>query len=60
MILKYGLPPLVLLLTACAAKPAAPLPIPVLAEQRQCPAYPLPPAALLRPPAKIDFLQKTH
>ena len=30
------------------------------AEQRQCPAYPLPPAALLRPPVKTDFLQKTH
>jgi len=32
----------------------------VLAEQRQCPAYPLPPVALLKPPAKIDFLAQTR
>jgi hypothetical protein len=31
-----------------------------VAEQRQCPAYPLPPAALLKPPLKTDFLQPTH
>jgi len=28
----------------------------VLAEQRQCPAYPLPPKGLLKPPARTDFL----
>jgi len=60
MILTRALPPLALLLSACAAKPTTPLPIPVVAEQRQCPAYPLPPAALLRPPVKTDFLQKTR
>ena len=37
-----------------------PQPIPALAEQRQCPAYPLPPAALLKPPAKTDFLHPTR
>ena len=45
-----------LLLTACAGKPPAPQPIPALAEARQCPAWPLPPQALLKPPAKTDFL----
>ena len=32
---------------------------PVLAQQRQCPAFPLPPEALLKPPAKTDFLGPT-
>jgi hypothetical protein len=31
-------------------------PIPALAEQRQCPAYPLPPEELLKRPVKTDFL----
>ena len=44
------------LLSSCASKPKAPQPIPVLAEQHQCPAYPLPPAALIKPPGKVDFL----
>jgi hypothetical protein len=44
------------LLAACAGKPQSPQPIPVVAEQRQCPAYPLPPADLLKPPVKTDFL----
>ena len=35
-------------------------PIPVLAEAHQCPAFPLPPEALLKPPAKTDFLPPTH
>ena len=59
MILKRALPPLALLLGACAAKPQAPQPIPALAEQHQCPAYPLPPPDLLKPPAKTDFLSPT-
>ena len=29
-------------------------------KQRHCPAYPLPPAALLKPPAKTDFLDPTR
>ena len=60
MILKRALPPLALLLSACASKPAPPQPIPAVAEQRQCPAYPLPPAELLQPPVKTDFLKKTR
>ena len=61
MTMKLALPPLALLLPisllgACAAKPEPPQPIPAVAEQRQCPAYQLPPAELLKPPAKTDFL----
>ena len=59
MTLKRALPPLALLLSACAHKPQAPQPIPALAEQRQCPAYPLPPADLLKAPVKTDFLTPT-
>jgi hypothetical protein len=47
---------LALLLSGCASTPKAPQLIPVMAQQRQCPAYPLPPAALIKPPAKTDFL----
>ena len=46
------------LLGACASDPK-PKPIPVLAETHHCPAYPLPPADLLKPPAKTDFLKPT-
>ena len=60
MTMKRALPALVLLLSACASKPQSPQAIPALAEQRQCPAYPLPPAALLRAPAKTDFLNPTR
>lgn len=56
MIMRSALPPLVFLLSACAARPEAPQPIPVLAEPRQCPAYPLPPAELLKAPVRTDFL----
>jgi len=59
MTLKRALPPLVCLLSACAAKVPPPQPIPAVAQQRQCPAYPLPPAGLLKPPAKTDFLDLT-
>ena len=58
MITKLALPLLALLPTACAPSLPPPQPIPALAEQHQCPAYPLPPAELLKPPAKTDFL--TH
>ena len=60
MISKSVLPMLALVLTACAAGPERPQPIPVVVEQRQCPPYPVPPAALLKPPAKADFLPKTR
>jgi hypothetical protein len=56
MIIKRALPPLTLLLAACAGKPQSPQPIQVVAKHRQCPAYPLPPADLMKPPLKTDFL----
>ena len=58
MTLKSALPLLALALASCA-RPEAPQPIPVLAEQRLCPPFPLPPAGLLKPPAKVDFLSPT-
>ena len=60
MIMKRALPPLACLLSACASRPQPVQPIPVLAEQRQCPGFPLPPAALLKPPVKTDFLSPTE
>ena len=59
MIMKRALPLLALQLSACASTPKPQL-IPVLAEAHQCPPYPLPPAALLKPPAKTDFLRQTR
>ena len=46
------------LLGACASDPK-PQPIPVFAETHHCPAYRLPPADLLKPPVKTDFLKPT-
>ena len=60
MTIKPVLPLLALALTSCAATPKPPQPIPALAEARQCPAWPLPPPSLLKPPAKTDFLPQTH
>ena len=56
---KHALPLLALTLGACASNPR-PQPIPVLAEAHQCPAFTLPPAALLKPPGKTNFLDPTH
>jgi len=56
--MKRALPPLALMLGACATSPK-PQPVPVLADSHQCPAFPLPPATLLKPPAKTDFLKTT-
>ena len=59
MISRHALPPLAPLLLAsllAACGQARPQPIPAVAEQRQCPAYPLPPEALLKPPVTTDFL----
>jgi hypothetical protein len=53
--MKLALPLLALVLSSCASSPR-PQPIPVLAEARQCPAYPRPPADLLKAPVKTDFL----
>ena len=60
MTIKHALLLLALLLSACATAQRPPQPIAVLAEQRQCPAYPLPPAELLKEPAKTDFLNPMH
>lgn len=59
MILRAALPLLALLPAACAGSPE-PRPIPAVAEQRQCPAYPLPPETLLKAPVKTDFLTTTR
>jgi len=59
MIMRPALPLLVLALSGCASKLQAPQSITAIAEARQCPAYPKPPAALLKPPAKLDFLPPT-
>ena len=58
MILKSALPLLAALLSACAENPQPPQPIPAVAQARQCPAFPLPPSELIKPPAKTDFLSK--
>ena len=59
MHMKHALPMLALALNACVSTPK-PRPIAAVAELRQCPAYPLPPEALLKAPAKTDFLPPTH
>ena len=59
MIMQRALPLLAIALSACASPPDRPQPIPAVAEHRLCPAYPLPPAALLKPPVKTDFLTPT-
>jgi hypothetical protein len=53
------LPLLALALTSCAGKQRLPQQIPALAQARHCPAYPLPPKALIEAPEKVDFLPKT-
>ena len=58
MLMKSALLMLVLVLSACASTPKA-QPIAAVAEERQCPAYPLPPEALLKAP-KTDFLSPTR
>jgi hypothetical protein len=54
-----ALPMLALTLSSCASKLEPLQPIPAVAQARQCPAYQLPPADLLKPPAKTDFLPPT-
>jgi hypothetical protein len=56
---RHALLLLALSLTACAERLQEPKPIPAVPEQRQCPAFPLAPADLLKPPVKTDFLSKT-
>ena len=59
MITRTALPLLALMLSGCGATPKAPQPIPAVAEQRQCPGFPLPPKELLKPPVRTDFLTPT-
>jgi hypothetical protein len=47
---KHALPLLALMLPACGKSLPPPQPIPAVAQERQCPAYPLPPADLLKVP----------
>ena len=44
----------------CACKRERVRPIPVAAEERTCPAFPVPPADLMQPPRKLDFLSPTN
>jgi len=60
MTIRFAFPLLALMPSACADRASRPQAIPVLAEARQCPAYPLPPEALIKPPEKTDFLKPTH
>ena len=57
MISRNALPMLALLLGGCAAKDRPVQPVPVLAEQRLCPAYPLPPKALHQAPRQDGLPQ---
>ena len=59
MTTKAAWPLLALALTSCAASPDKPQPIPALAEARICPAWPLHPVELMKPPRKTDFLRPT-
>ena len=54
MSIRNAWPLLALPLAACGQQ--RPQPIAAVPESRQCPAYPLPPAKLLKPPVKTDFL----
>ena len=56
---KLAWPMLAFALSACASKPIEVQPIAALAEERQCPSYPLPPAELIKLPARTDFLTPT-
>jgi hypothetical protein len=47
-----------IMLSACGQE--RPQPIPAVPEARTCPAFPMPPAELMLPPAKEDFLPKTR
>ena len=57
MITKPALPMLAaaLTLSACNSMPK-PVPIPVVAETRQCPPFATPPRELMKPPEKVDYL----
>ncbi len=57
MISRLALPMLALALPLSGCVKPPPQPIKAVAETRQCPAFPIPPASLMQRPAKIDFLE---
>jgi hypothetical protein len=59
MTLKPAFPMLALALCACSSKVDPPQPLAALAEQRLCPPPARPPARLVVPPRKTDFLSPT-
>ena len=56
---KPALPMLALALSACASKPRPAAADRGAGRAAPCPAYPLPPAELVKPPVKTDFLTPT-
>ena len=59
MTLKRVLPTLALALFACSSGQDRPQPLAAVAEQRLCPPPAQPPARLVVPPKKTDFLSPT-
>jgi len=59
MSLNHALPMLALALTACSSGNDRPQPLAAVAEQRLCPPPAQPPARLVVPPRKLDFLSPT-
>ena len=59
MTLKPGWPTLALSLSACSSPNERPQPLAAVAEQRLCPPPAQPPAKLVVPPKKTDFLSPT-
>jgi len=60
MTLKSGWPMLALVLSACSSHSERPQPLAAVAEQRFCPPPAQPPARLVMPPRKTDFLSTTR
>ena len=56
MTLKLALPMLALALSGCSSGKDRPQPLAAVAEQRLCPPPAQPPARLVVPPKKTDFL----
>ena len=59
MTLKLALPMLALALSGCSSGKDRPQPLAAVAEQRLCPPPAQPPARLVVPPKKTDFLSPT-
>ena len=58
MTIRISSAPFALAIALSACTQARPQTLPVVAEERECPAFPAPPAALMEPPAKTDFLPR--